>query len=166
MTKGDDYCKIKKYDDLEIMKKAIALAKKAGAQGEIPIAAIVARYGEIIASAKNAVRSKNDPTAHAEVLAIKKACKKLKNYRLPDCTLYTTLEPCVMCTGAIIEARLNRLVIAALDDRRGAVKSNLELIDSACSNHKMQVEAGLLQEEASQMLTDFFSQLRALRKNK
>ena len=160
LTKKNDCSKIKKYSDLEIMQKAIKLAKKAGDKGEIPIAAIIARDGEIISQAKNEVRTKNDPTAHAEIIAIKKACKKLNNFRLPDCTIYTTLEPCIMCAGAIIETRFKKIIISAPDEKRGAIISKLNLVESRASNHKMEVEYGLMQNESSQMLSDFFREIR------
>ena len=160
LTKKNDCSKIKKYSDLEIMQKAIKLAKKAGDKGEIPIAAIIARDGEIISQAKNEVRTKNDPTAHAEIIAIKKACKKLNNFRLPDCTIYTTLEPCIMCAGAIIETRFKKIIISAPDEKRGAIISKLNLVESSASNHKMEVEYGLMQNESSQMLSDFFREIR------
>lgn len=161
LTNNNNCCRIKQYSDLEIMKKAISLAKKAGAKGEIPIAAIIAKDGEIIASGKNEVRTKNDPTAHAEIITIRKACKKLGNYRLPDCTLYTTLEPCIMCAGAIIETRFKRIVISSKDEKRGALGSKINLIESSASNHKTEIEFGLLEDETSKMLSDFFKEIRS-----
>ncbi|MDD7761595.1 MAG: nucleoside deaminase [Firmicutes bacterium] len=148
--------KISKYSDLEIMQIAIRLAKRAAKLDEVPIAAIVAKDGIIISKGINLTRTLNDPTSHAEMIAIKRACKAIGNFRLEDCDLFTTLEPCIMCTGAIIEARPKRLVIAAGDSKRGAC----ELLNSPASNHKIKIEKGLLQKASSKILSDFFKNKR------
>lgn len=147
------------YSDKEIMKIAISLATKAANIGEIPVASIIAIDGVIISKGINLTRTLKDPTAHAEIVAIRKAAKKIGNFRLVDCDLFTTLEPCIMCVGAIIEARPKRLIIAAKDSKRGAS----ELLNSPASNHKIIVENGLLKEEASELLSEFFKNIRKIK---
>ncbi|MFP5206031.1 MAG: tRNA adenosine(34) deaminase TadA [Acidobacteriota bacterium] len=147
-------------DDREPMEAALAEARAAGQAGEVPIGAIVAHRGEIIARGQNRVLHDNDPTAHAEIVAMRAAAAALGNYRLPGCTLYVTLEPCAMCAGAMIHARLDRLVYAAADPKAGACGSVLEVINHPRLNHQMQVEQGVCAEEAAELLRGFFRERR------
>lgn len=142
------------------MQEAYLLAKKAEAIGEVPIGAVIVHGDAIIGRGYNQTISSHDPTAHAEILAIKEACLHQANYRLEDCTLYTTLEPCIMCAGAIIHSRVKRLVIGALDKKRGAVVSNLSLLSSMVSNHLPQIDWGIYEKPCSQLLSQFFARRR------
>lgn len=146
------------------MNEALKEAKKAYQLNEIPIGAVVVKDDKIIARGFNCVISSNDPTAHAEIIALREASKFEENYRHPDLTLYTTLEPCIMCSGAIIESRIKRLVIGALDPKRGAVISNLSLISSDVSNTKIEIVEGVLKDECLQIIQDFFKELRMKKK--
>jgi tRNA(adenine34) deaminase len=143
-------------DDREAMEVALAEARLAAQTGEVPIGAVVVREGEILARAQNSVVRLNDPTAHAEIVALRAAAAALGNYRLNGCTLYVTLEPCAMCAGAMIHARLDRLVFAAADPKAGACGSVLEVLNHPRLNHQMQVEQGVLADEASEILRSFF----------
>jgi tRNA(adenine34) deaminase len=147
-------------DDVHFMQQALAEARRAEAEGEVPVGAVVAREGEVIAAAHNRPIGLNDPTAHAEILALRAAAGKLGNYRLTDCDLYVTLEPCAMCVGALAHARIRRLVYGAADPKAGAVVSCLRLLDSPHWNHRVEVAAGLLADEAAALLKDFFSSRR------
>jgi len=147
--------------DTQFMREAIAEAQSAAAAGEVPIGAVVVCNGEIIGRGQNRVLRDHDPTAHAEIIAMRAAALALKNYRLPACELYATLEPCAMCAGAMIHARLARLVYAASDPKAGAVGSVLAVLNHPQLNHQMAVEAGVLAEEAGEMLRDFFRQRRS-----
>ena len=147
-------------DDTDFMKLALAEARQAEAEGEVPVGAVVAREGELIAAAHNRPIGLNDPTAHAEVLALRAAAAKLGNYRLAGCDLYVTLEPCAMCVGALMHARLRRLVYAAADPKAGAVVSCLRLLESPHWNHRVEATGGLLAEESSALLQRFFSSRR------
>jgi tRNA(adenine34) deaminase len=143
------------------MREALALARKAGQAGETPVGAIVvSNEDEIIGRGANRPISINDPTAHAEIEALRQAARALNNYRLTGCTLYVTLEPCVMCAGAIVLARIDRLVYAARDLRFGAVRSKFRLADSDLLNHRVEVEEGLLAAESAELLTQFFRERR------
>jgi tRNA(adenine34) deaminase len=142
------------------MREALALARKAGEAGEIPVGAIVVSNGEILGRGANKPISINDPTAHAEIEALRQAAHALNNYRLIGCTLYVTLEPCVMCAGAIVIARIDRLVFGARDLRFGAVRSKFRLADSDLLNHRVEVEEGLLAAESAELLTQFFRERR------
>ncbi len=142
------------------MKKALEEAQKAFDEDEVPIGAVIVRNGEIIAAAHNTRELSKDATAHAEVLAIREACDKLGGWRLIDCEMYVTLEPCPMCSGAILQARIERLYIGAMDPKGGAAGSLLNLFDDYHFNHETQVEKGILQEECSQILKDFFKRKR------
>jgi tRNA(adenine34) deaminase len=130
--------------------------------GEVPIGAIVVCAGNIIARAQNRVLRDVDPTAHAEIVALREAAKALGNYRLNGCTLYVTLEPCAMCAGAMIHARLDRLVFAAADPKAGAAGSVLGVVNHAQLNHQMVVESGILGDEAAELLRSFFRERRKL----
>jgi tRNA(adenine34) deaminase len=142
--------------DLEAMNAALDQARLAAEGGEVPIGAVVVYNGVIIARAQNCVIRHVDPTAHAEILALRTAAKALSNYRLPGCTLYVTLEPCAMCAGAMIHARLDRLVYAAPDPKAGACVSVLSVLNHPQLNHQMQLEGGFLAEKAGELLRDFF----------
>ena len=142
------------------MQLALAEARQAEAEGEVPVGAVVAREGEVIAAAHNRPIGLNDPTAHAEVLALRAAAAKLGNYRLAGCDLYVTLEPCAMCVGALVHARVRRLVYAAADPKAGAVVSCLRLLDSPHWNHRVEVTGGLLADKAAALLQRFFSSRR------
>lgn len=142
------------------MKEALKEAKKACKKEETPVGAVIVRDGAIIARGHNEKEMKNDPTLHAELTAIKKACKKLETWRLNDCDMYVTLEPCAMCAGALIQARIRKLFIGASDPKAGAVGSVIDVLGIENFNHKVQVEYGLLEEECSAILKDFFKELR------
>ena len=147
-------------DDTHFMELALAEARQAEAEGEVPVGAVVARDGEVIAAAHNRPIGLNDPTAHAEILALRAAAEKLGNYRLAGCDLYVTLEPCAMCVGALVHARLQRLVYAAADPKGGAVASCLRLLESPHWNHRVDARAGVLAEEAAALLQRFFASRR------
>lgn len=147
-------------NDTEAMQAALAEALAAAEAGEVPIGAVVVREGEIVACGQNRVLRDCDPTAHAEMIALRAAAKAIGNYRLNGCTLYVTLEPCAMCAGAIIHARLDRLVIAAPDPKTGACGSVLDVVNHPRLNHQLQVEIGLLSEESAELLRNFFRERR------
>jgi tRNA(adenine34) deaminase len=148
-------------DDLEFMQAALEEARLAGAAGEVPIGAVIAHEGEIVARGHNRVLRDVDPTAHAEMVALRAAATTIGNYRLNGCTLYVTLEPCAMCAGAMIHARLDRLVIAAMDPKTGACGSVLGVLNHPQLNHQMDVESGVLGEESAELLRSFFRERRA-----
>lgn len=146
------------------MKKALLEAKKAFDKEEVPIGAIIVKDGKIIARAHNVKELKKDTTSHAELLAIQKASKKIGAWRLSDCELYTTLEPCPMCAGAIINSRIKKVYIGAEDEKSGAAGSVLNLFEDYKFNHKVEVEKGILEEDCKKILKDFFKMLRKLKK--
>lgn len=146
------------------MREAIALAVQAAEQQEVPVGAVVVKDGVIIGRGSNAPIALNDPSAHAEMLALRDAAKLLGNYRLVDCTLYVTLEPCAMCAGAIQHARIARLVYGATDPKTGACGSIVNLMSEPKLNHHTQVISGVLAEDCGQMLSAFFK-ARRLSKN-
>lgn len=146
-------------NDEYFMKKAIECANKAAEIGEAPIGAVIVKDGIIISRAYNKREIKKNALYHAEILAIDKACKKLGGWRLPGCTLYVTLEPCPMCAGAIINSRIERVVFGAFDSKAGSCGSVIDLF-SLPYNHKPIVTTGILQNECSHLLTDFFKKLR------
>jgi tRNA(adenine34) deaminase len=146
--------------DLEFMRAALAEAQLAAEAGEVPIGAVVVHDGAIIARGQNRVLRDVDPTGHAEIVALRAAAKALGNYRLNGCTLYVTLEPCAMCAGAMIHARLDRLVFAAADPKAGAAGSVLAVINHPQSNHQMPIEQGILTEESAELLRSFFRERR------
>ena len=148
------------------MKKALKEAKKAYDKLEIPVGAIIVKDGKIIARAHNQKETKFDTTKHAEILAIQKASKKLKSWRLIDCEMYVTLEPCTMCAGAIINSRIKKIYIGASDEKTGAVGSVLNLFDDYKFNHKPEYEKGILEQECSEILKRFFKYLRKSKKDK
>ena len=142
------------------MRRALALAERAEAQGEIPVGAVLAQGETIVGEGWNQPIAGRDPTAHAEILALRQAAERLENYRLGGTTLYVTLEPCVMCAGAIVLARIERLVFAARDLRFGAVRSKFRLADSDLLNHRVRVEEGLLAADAAELLAGFLNERR------
>ncbi len=147
-------------DDLDFMRQALAEARRAAEEGEVPVGAVVVAGGEVIGRAHNRPLGASDPTAHAEILALRAAASARQNYRLTDCDLYVTLEPCAMCAGALVHARLRRLVYAAADPKAGAVASRLRLLESPHWNHRLEVRAGVLAEEAAALLERFFAARR------
>lgn len=142
------------------MQVALALAKQAQESGEVPVGAVVVRNGIIVGRGYNRPIAATDPSAHAEIMALRDAGDYLANYRLLDCTLYVTLEPCVMCVGAIFHARIRRLVYAATDPKTGACGSIVDLPAETRLNHHLQVDAGIMAPEASVLLKQFFAQKR------
>ena len=146
--------------DREAMQEALEEARLAADSGEVPIGAVVIREGQIVARGQNRVLRNLDPTAHAEIVALRAAAAYLGNYRLINCTLYVTLEPCAMCAGAMIHARLDRLVFGATDPKAGAAGSVLAVLNHPRLNHQMQVEQGILADESSQLLRGFFRDRR------
>lgn len=146
--------------DHEFMQAALAEARAAGEAGEVPIGAVVVFEGRIIATGQNSVLRRLDPTAHAEIVAMREAAHTLGNYRLLGCTLYCTLEPCAMCAGALIHARVGRLVYAAPDPKAGACGSVLSVLNHPLLNHQMTVEQGVLGEESADLLRSFFRDRR------
>lgn len=146
--------------DLDHLREAIAEAQAAEAAGEVPVGAVVVHAGKIIGRGQNRVLRDSDPTAHAEVVALREAGRHLGNYRIEDCTLYATLEPCAMCAGAILHARIARLVYAALDPKAGACGSVLAVMNHPQLNHRVEVHPGLLADECGTLLTNFFRQRR------
>jgi tRNA(adenine34) deaminase len=147
-------------DDLQFLSDAIAEAEAAERDGEVPVGAVVVHRGKIIARGNNRVVRDSDPTAHAEIVAMRAAGSVLGNYRLESCTLYSTLEPCAMCAGAILHARIERLVYAASDPKAGACGSVLAVMNHPQLNHKVEILSGLLAEECGVMLTQFFRRRR------
>jgi tRNA(adenine34) deaminase len=144
----------------KFMKQALVQAQKAYDIEEIPVGAVIVKNGQVIARAYNKKETNNNPIAHAEILALEKATKKLNRWRLDDCDLYVTLEPCPMCAGAIIQARIKNLYIGTNDPKTGACGSVLDLLSDYKFNHKVHVEKGILQPECEKILKDFFKQLR------
>jgi len=146
--------------DQEYMQIALQLAREGAAAGEVPVGALVVKDGEIVGRGFNAPISRHDPSAHAEILALRDAAQRLSNYRLVDCTLYVTLEPCTMCAGAIQHARIARLVYGANDPKTGACGSVVNLMEERRLNFHCQSEGGILAEECGQLLSGFFAARR------
>ncbi|MGA2653735.1 MAG: tRNA adenosine(34) deaminase TadA [Terracidiphilus sp.] len=146
--------------DLEAMQVALAEAQLAAGAGEVPIGAVVVREGEVVARGQNRVLRDVDPTAHAEIVALRAAAVLVGNYRLNGCTLYVTLEPCAMCAGAMIHARVDRMVFAASDPKAGAAGSVLGVVNHPLLNHRMAMESGILADEAAGLLRNFFRERR------
>ena len=143
------------------MSKALQLAQEAGESGDVPVGAIVVNgQGNLIAQAANRKERDRDPTAHAEILALRAASQVLQTWHLHDCTLYVTLEPCAMCTGAIIQARIGLLVYGADDPKTGTIRTVANLPDSACSNHRLKVIAGIMESACREVLQSWFAQRR------
>lgn len=144
------------------MRQALTLAQQAAAYGEVPVGAIIVCDNRIIGRGGNAPIARNDPTAHAEITALRDAARTMNNYRMPDCTLYVTLEPCAMCAGAIIHARIRRLVFGAYDYKTGACGSVIDLFAEPRLNHHTSTHGGVLAEECASLLSAFFKKRRAL----
>ena len=146
--------------DFTFMRQAIKLAKKGRELNEVPVGAIVTFKGEIIGKGYNQCIQNQDPTAHAEIIAMRAAAKYIGNYRLNECNLYVTLEPCLMCFGACVHARISKLIYGADDLKIGAVKPNLEQTNSTKLNHKFEIVSGILKEECAEILSSFFKEKR------
>ena len=143
------------------MRQALELAREAEAAGEVPAGAVVVRHGEILGRGRNSPISSRDPTAHAEILALRQAAAALGNYRLEGAALYSTLEPCVMCAGALVAARVERLVFGARDLRFGGVRSKFRLADTEILNHRVTISEGVLGAECAKLIQSFFEQRRS-----
>ena len=148
-------------DKNSFMEEALIEAKKALKKGEVPVGAVVVLEENVIGRGYNQSITKNDPTAHAEIMALKDAAMNLKNYRLKDTLVYTTLEPCLMCAGALVHARIKKLIYSASDPKSGVIESNGNLMQSAFLNHKISYEGGILKEESSEILKNFFLKKRS-----
>lgn len=146
--------------DIEAMRAALAEAALAAGSDEVPVGAVVLVDNEIIAQGHNNSIANSDPSGHAEIVALRRAAERLGNYRLPSATLYVTLEPCVMCVGAIVQARVGRVVFGAYDDKAGALGSAADLTDSKALNHRFEINGGLLADECSALLQQFFKSRR------
>lgn len=146
------------------MKEALKEAQKAYQKKEVPVGAVIVKDGKIIARAHNIKEEKNDTTKHAEILAISKASKKLQSWRLTDCEMYVTLEPCSMCAGACIGARIKKVYIGTMDLKTGSCGSVLNLLEDYTFNHKVELQTGILQKECEELLKKFFKELRQSKK--
>ena len=148
-------------NDLEWMAEAVGLARRAAELGEVPVGAlVVSGTGEVVGRAHNTKETNGDPLGHAEILALRQASQRVGGWRLSDCTLYVTLEPCAMCAGALVHSRVRRLVFATEDPKAGFCGSLGNLVQDARLNHRLEVEGGYMEERSRQMLQDFFRQLR------
>ena len=147
--------------DKYFMKAALKAAKKARENGEVPVGAVLVKDDEIISTGQNSPITSNDPTAHAEIIALREGGEKLKNYRLIDTTLYVTMEPCTMCMGAIIHARIKKLVFGTFDPRAGAAGSLFDFTIENKFNHNVEVKSGILESECRELIQDFFKQKRS-----
>ncbi len=148
--------------EIDFIQAALAEARSAAQAGEVPIGAVLVHDGAIIARGQNRVLRDSDPTAHAEIVAIREAARILGNYRLNGCSLFVTLEPCAMCAGAMIHARLDRMVFAAADPKAGACGSVLSVLNHPQLNHQMLVEQGIMADEAAELLRSFFRERRSV----
>lgn len=146
--------------DSDFMRRAIALAKQAASVGEVPVGALVVKDGQVIGEGYNQPISSCDPTGHAEIVAMRQACEVLQNYRLTGCDLYVTIEPCTMCVGAMIHARIGKIIFGAAEPRAGALQSQLRLMDRDHYNHSIQWQGGVLAEECSEIISSFFRRKR------
>jgi len=147
--------------DEQWMSRAIAAARDAEALGEIPVGACIVSENKLLAVSGNRTRTDGDPTAHAEIVALRAAAKALGNYRLTDAVVYSTIEPCAMCAGALIQARVKRLVYGARDERAGAVESRFRICDSEFLNHRLELTTGVLEEECRELVQNFFRSRRS-----
>ena len=167
MTEGTDrLCEYTREQKEKFMRAALREAEKAGAAGEVPVGAVIVRDGKIIARGKNERETKKDPAAHAEIVAIRKAGKKLGRWNLSDCDLFVTLEPCVMCSGAIVYARIARVYYGADDLRFGCCGTIMNLVADPRLNHRAETEGGILQEECLAPIRAFFREKRKTGKRK
>jgi tRNA(adenine34) deaminase len=155
MERGEEFA-----SDISYMRLALDEARAAAAAGEIPVGAVVVANGAVVARAHNVREARQSALAHAEILAIEGASSRMKSWRLEECTMYATLEPCIMCVGAILQARIARLVFGCRDPKAGAVESLYRLCEDARLNHRLPVAGGVLAEECSKVLSDFFADLR------
>ena len=147
------------------MSEALALARQAAEKDEVPVGAVLINdNNELIASGHNQPIGASDPTAHAEIIVLREAARKLNNYRLPNTTLYVTLEPCTMCVGALVQARVKRIVYGAVEPKTGAIESAHQLFDNGNYNHKPEIEGGILTDQCSSLLSSFFHAKRILKK--
>jgi tRNA(adenine34) deaminase len=164
MQARDDF-EASRGDDERRMAEALTAAREAARRGEVPVGAcVVGADGELLAVAGNRTRSDCDPTAHAEVLALREAARRVGNYRLTGAVVYSTVEPCAMCAGALVQARVARLVYGAADERAGAVESVFRVCDSGSLNHRMELTAGVLGEDCRALMQDFFRKRRERQK--
>jgi tRNA(adenine34) deaminase len=147
-------------EDAVWMRLALEQARLAAEAGEVPVGAVIVKDGEFVGQGQNRNLRDNDATAHAEIVALREAGSRLKNHRLPGCVMYSTVEPCAMCAGAMVHARLARLVYGAADPKAGAAGSVLEVLNHPRLNHRMEVTSGMLQEECSELLRSFFQARR------
>jgi tRNA(adenine34) deaminase len=150
--------------DFEFMQYALALADEAEHQGEVPVGAVIVHQGRIVGSGFNQPISATDCTAHAEIIALRAACEEQNNYRLSDCDMYVTLEPCAMCAGAIVHARIRRLIFAASDPKTGACGSVFDVVSNNPTGHRVEITAGVEAEAATAKIQDFFKRRRAEKK--
>lgn len=157
---------LKQKTDEKFMKQALLQAKKAKEIGEVPIGCVIVQDGKVIGRGYNRRNTDKSTLSHAEITAIRKASKKLNDWRLEECTLYVTLEPCQMCAGAIVQSRMKKVVIATMNPKAGCAGSVLNLLQMAAFNHQVEIEKGVLEEECSMMLSDFFRELREKKKRK
>jgi tRNA(adenine34) deaminase len=148
--------------DIFFMRRALELAQKAASIDEVPVGAVAIANNEIIGEGFNCPIGTCDPTAHAEIIALRQAAQKLNNYRLPEVTLYVTLEPCAMCVGAMLYTRIKRLVFGALDQKTGAVASVFKILDEKNLNHRIQYQSGILAAPCGKILSDFFKYRRGV----
>lgn len=148
------------FEDSSWMRQAIAAAREAQLGDEVPIGCCVVAGDSLLAVAGNRTRRDNDPTAHAEILALREAAHAIGNYRLTDATVYSTIEPCAMCAGALIQARVKRLVYGARDEKAGAVESHFHICDTDFLNHSVQITAGVLEDECRELMQQFFKNRR------
>ena len=150
--------------DTFFMKRALELSQSAADYGEVPVGAVIVYDGEIVGEGYNQPISSCDPTAHAEVVAMRRACATLNNYRLTGCELYVTIEPCTMCVGAMVHARIKRVIFGALEPRAGALQSQFQLMENSSYNHSIAWNGGVLAEQCAAMMADFFRQKRSIKK--
>ena len=146
--------------DRQFMQQALEMARLAAKAGEVPVGAVLVRDGQVIAGAFNQPITQHDPSAHAEMLALRAAAESERNYRLPGTTLYVTLEPCTMCAGAMLHARIDRVVFGAYDPKTGAAGSVMDVFSEKQINHQTEVHGGMMSEECGQLLRDFFKERR------
>lgn len=142
------------------MREALRLAREAEGAGEVPVGAVIVRAGQIVGQGRNSPIALTDPTAHAEMIALREAAATIGNYRLEGCTLYVTIEPCPMCAGALVHARVDRLVFGSRDLRFGGVRSKFQIADSPLLNHQVEVKEGVLGAECTELLQGFFAKRR------
>ena len=146
--------------DAHYMREALRQARRGYREGEVPVGAVVVQNGKVLARSHNRPLHLNDPSAHAEILALRRAGRRLGNYRLPGCTLYVTIEPCAMCVGALVQARVQRLVVGALDPKAGACGSALAVLNNPKLNHRVAFDSGILQADCAEVLRQFFRERR------